>query len=153
MSRRNHLARMFWSERRLPAGFKGSDRPKLVSNRLSSSLAFGALRESAGVGFQRFFLSLLLFAFIFSASAEQRIYRILPVGDSITEGGKTFSNYRYPLWEKLFAAGYLVEFVGSRTSESRVGPLRHEGYGGRERRVSGGRLQAQLLPRTRPTSC
>jgi len=64
-------------------------------------------------------------------SAEQKVYRILPVGDSITEGGKTFSNYRYPLWEKLFAAGYLVEFVGSRTSDSRVGPLRHEGYGGK----------------------
>lgn len=47
-----------------------------------------------------------------------------PVGDSITEGGKSFSNYRYPLWEKLHAAGYHVEFVGSRTSKSRVGPLR-----------------------------
>jgi acetyl esterase len=64
-------------------------------------------------------------------AGEQKIYRIMPVGDSITEGGKTFSNYRYPLWEKLFAAGYLVEFVGSRTSESRVGPLPHEGHGGK----------------------
>jgi hypothetical protein len=64
-------------------------------------------------------------------ASEQMIYRILPVGDSITEGGKSFSNYRYPLWEKLHAAGYLVEFVGSRTSESRVGSLSHEGHGGK----------------------
>lgn len=65
------------------------------------------------------------------AAAEAKIYCILPVGDSITEGGGTFGNYRYPLWEKLFAAGYLVEFVGSRSSDTRVGPLRHEGYGGK----------------------
>lgn len=66
-----------------------------------------------------------------AVGGEQQIHRLLAVGDSITEGGKTFSNYLYPLWEKLFAAGYLVEFVGSRSSESRIGPLRHEGYGGK----------------------
>ena len=64
-------------------------------------------------------------------SAGQRLYRIMPVGDSITEGGRTFACYRYPLWEKLCAAGYLVDYVGSRTSESRIGPLQHEGYGGK----------------------
>ncbi|MCX7047859.1 MAG: GDSL-type esterase/lipase family protein [Candidatus Sumerlaeota bacterium] len=64
-------------------------------------------------------------------AAGQRIYRILPIGDSITEGGKTFSTYRYPLREKLFAAGYLIEYIGSRSSESRIGPLPHEGYGGK----------------------
>ena len=80
----------------------------------------------------KFVICLLLAAFISTASAgEQKIYRILPVGDSITEGGQTFSSYRYPLWEKLFAAGYLVDFVGSRASESRIGPLRHEGHGGK----------------------
>jgi acetyl esterase/lipase len=57
--------------------------------------------------------------------------RIMAVGDSITEGADFFSNYRFPLWEKLFAAGYVVEFVGTRTSSSRVGPLAHEGYGGK----------------------
>ncbi len=66
-----------------------------------------------------------------SFGAEQKIYRILPAGDSITEGGATFANYRYCLWGKLFEAGYLVDFVGSRASDSRVGPLRHEGYGGK----------------------
>jgi acetyl esterase/lipase len=71
----------------------------------------------------------LFSSLVLAGAAEQKIYRILPVGDSITEGSGTFSNYRYPLWEKLFAAGYLIEFVGSRSSDTRVGPLRHEGYG------------------------
>ena len=63
--------------------------------------------------------------------AEQKVYRIMAVGDSITEGGGDISCYRYPLWEKLFSAGYLVEFVGSRESQSRIGPLPHEGFSGK----------------------
>lgn len=62
---------------------------------------------------------------------NQKVYRVMPVGDSITEGGRTFSNYRYPLWKKLTAAGYRIEYVGSRNGDSPVGPLRHEGYGGK----------------------
>lgn len=54
-------------------------------------------------------------------------WRIMPVGDSITEGGKTFSHYRPLLAEKLRGAGFDVEFVGSRG----IAPLRHEGYGGK----------------------
>jgi acetyl esterase len=68
------------------------------------------------------------------ARADQqprRVVRLMAVGDSITEGAEKFSCYRHPLWEKLFAAGYVVEFVGTRTAESRVGPLAHEGYGGK----------------------
>ena len=55
----------------------------------------------------------------------------MAVGDSITAGADFFSNYRYPLWEKLFSAGYLVEFTGTQTSATRIGPLAHEGYGGK----------------------
>ena len=73
----------------------------------------------------------LLFALVVPLSAAQKIYRIMPVGDSITEGGSSFSNWRYPLWEKLYTAGYLVEYVGLRTSPSRIGELHHEGYGGK----------------------
>ena len=64
-----------------------------------------------------------------TTSRTEKIYRIMPVGDSITEGGKTFSVYRYPLWEKLKSAGYHIEYVGSRTSNSPAGPLKHEGHG------------------------
>lgn len=57
--------------------------------------------------------------------------RIMAVGDSITEGADFFSTYRVPLAQKLSAAGYAVEFVGTRTSPSSAGPLAHEGYGGK----------------------
>jgi acetyl esterase/lipase len=59
-----------------------------------------------------------------------KVYTILPMGDSITEGNGGFSVYRYPLWEKLHAAGYFIEYVGSKEMGSRIGPLKHEGYGG-----------------------
>lgn len=60
---------------------------------------------------------------------------ILPMGDSITEGsGGAFQVYRYPLMEKLKAAGYDVAYVGSKTTYpkkgSPLGELRHDGYGG-----------------------
>jgi lysophospholipase L1-like esterase len=74
---------------------------------------------------------LFLILAIAQASCQAAPYRIMPVGDSITEGGKTFSTYRVPLLEKLRAAGYHVEYVGSRTSPSPLGPLQHEGYSGK----------------------
>jgi acetyl esterase/lipase len=74
---------------------------------------------------------LLILALLAPLSAAQRIHRIMPVGDSITEGGSSFSNWRFPLWEKLHTAGYLIEYVGSRKSPSRIGDLCHEGYGGK----------------------
>lgn len=61
----------------------------------------------------------------------QRVWRIMPAGDSITAGGDTFRVYREPLLEKLCAAGYLVEYAGSGKSESRLGSLAHEGHGGK----------------------
>ena len=64
-------------------------------------------------------------------AAAPKLYRVMPVGDSITEGGSSFSNWRYPLWEKLRTAGYHIEYVGSRKSPSRIGDLAHEGYGGK----------------------
>jgi len=82
----------------------------------------------------RLFLLLVGFAFLSrlgAADTPPRPVRIMAVGDSITAGADFFSNYRYPLWEKLFAAGYVVEFTGTQRSESRVGPLAHEGYGGK----------------------
>lgn len=57
----------------------------------------------------------------------------MALGDSITEGG-AFQVYRSPLMEKLQAAGYRVQFVGSKTTraikDSPLGELHHEGYGG-----------------------
>jgi hypothetical protein len=73
--------------------------------------------------------------------AEQKPLHIMPVGDSITEGGATFSNYRAPLLKKLRDAGAKVEYVGTRRSDSPLGPLAHEGYGGKD-----SRFLAQTVP-------
>lgn len=56
---------------------------------------------------------------------------IMGLGDSITEGGDSFSSYLYPLWEKLFTAGYDVDFIGPRQSECRIGRLSHCGFSGK----------------------
>ncbi|WP_346858518.1 alpha/beta hydrolase fold domain-containing protein [uncultured Draconibacterium sp.] len=56
---------------------------------------------------------------------------ILGLGDSITEGGKTFHSYLFPLWERLFAAGYHVDFIGPRSSPCRIGQINHCGFSGK----------------------
>lgn len=72
---------------------------------------------------------LLLFGLYagFSAAKAAEPVRVMAVGDSITEGGKTFATYRVPLARRLKDAGYAVEWVGSRGDAG----LRHEGYGGK----------------------
>ena len=57
---------------------------------------------------------------------------ILPIGDSITEGSEGhFESYLFPLWKKLYSAGYLVDFIGPRSTPTRIGPLRHFAFGGK----------------------
>lgn len=73
--------------------------------------------------------------------AQEIPWRIMPVGDSITEGGATFSCYRLSLLKKLRDAGVAVEYVGSRKSALPSGPLAHEGYGGKD-----SRFLAQTVP-------
>ncbi len=63
--------------------------------------------------------------------AAEKVVTIMPIGDSITEGGDTFASYREPLAKRLATAGYAVTFVGTRTRASALGPLAHEGYGGK----------------------
>ncbi|MFO1447786.1 MAG: GDSL-type esterase/lipase family protein [Opitutaceae bacterium] len=65
-----------------------------------------------------------------ASEATRRPVTIMAVGDSITEGGDSFSSYRLPLAGKLRAAGYGVTFVGSRAGREHP-PLAHEGYGGK----------------------
>ena len=62
------------------------------------------------------FLLMLLTA-SFAPSAQPDPIRILCVGDSITQGGKEDRpeyTYRYPLQQKLYAAGIPFDFIGSR---------------------------------------
>lgn len=42
--------------------------------------------------------------------------RILPLGDSITQGNDHLQTYRYDLWKDLLDANYDFEFVGSMTT-------------------------------------
>ena len=84
-----------------------------------------------------------------AADTEPRVWRVLAAGDSITEGGSTFSNWRYQLWEKLIAAGYYIEYIGSREANSRIGVMRHEGYGGKNVEFLADRL-AEKFPSPAP---
>ena len=70
--------------------------------------------------------------FTFKASAKLVVY---PVGDSITWGATVAGGYRSPLYQKLTAAGYDVDMVGSTTSFSDqvlrdAGEEHHDGHGG-----------------------
>ncbi|MDO6460914.1 SGNH/GDSL hydrolase family protein [Granulosicoccaceae sp. 1_MG-2023] len=39
--------------------------------------------------------------------------RLMPIGDSITQGWSDRYSYRYPLWKRLIDAGAAIDFVGS----------------------------------------
>eukprot|EP00667_Euglena_gracilis_P018858 EG_transcript_20093 len=64
--------------------------------------------------------------------------RIMPFGDSITQGGPGRSAYRRPLWWLLRRAGVCFRFVGTRNASGRNTPtaeadfdLWHEGWSGK----------------------
>ena len=73
-----------------------------------------------------------------AAFADGPAIRILPFGDSITYGASAnlvdpsfTGGYRKPLYDLLTQAGYAVEFVGSRSTNSGgMSSTRHEGYPG-----------------------
>ena len=66
--------------------------------------------------------------------------KILPLGDSITQGGNSRPSYRRALWLKLQDAGYNVDFIGSQRGFHGDAPaeslldfdLDHEGHWGWE---------------------
>ena len=80
------------------------------------------------------------------------LLRIMPLGDSITEGAGAASTagYRGPLWTLLANAGYNVDYVGSNTTnpDTTNGMDRdHEGHGGwRIDTTSGGNGIFEMLP-------
>jgi lysophospholipase L1-like esterase len=59
-------------------------------------------------------VALLLGAVLANAPGAGAQTRILPLGDSITQGGQGHASYRYALWFALVQGGYAVDFVGSR---------------------------------------
>jgi lysophospholipase L1-like esterase len=57
--------------------------------------------------------------------------RVMPLGDSITEGTQVPGGYRIGLWQRLTAAAYRVDFVGSQVNgPATLGDHDHEGHPG-----------------------
>jgi lysophospholipase L1-like esterase len=57
--------------------------------------------------------------------------RVMPLGDSITDGLTVPGGYRIGLWQRLGAAGNTVDFVGSLSNgPSSLGDHDHEGHSG-----------------------
>ncbi|WP_241562648.1 SGNH/GDSL hydrolase family protein [Streptomyces hoynatensis] len=57
--------------------------------------------------------------------------RVMPLGDSITDGITVPGAYRIDLWQKFVAAGQEVDFVGSLSNgPSQLGDHDHEGHSG-----------------------
>ncbi|MDX6354656.1 MAG: hypothetical protein QOF98_1559, partial [Streptomyces sp.] len=58
--------------------------------------------------------------------------RVMPLGDSITDGYTPYpGGYRVKLWQLLAAGGYTVDFVGSMTNgPAELGDHDHEGHVG-----------------------
>ncbi|NUS85485.1 MAG: SGNH hydrolase [Streptomyces sp.] len=67
-----------------------------------------------------------------SAPAAPRAgVRIMPLGDSITDGYNVPGGYRVGLWQKFVAGGRSVDFVGSQSNgPSSLGDRDHEGHSG-----------------------
>lgn len=75
------------------------------------------------------------------AAQAQKVHRILPLGDSITQGVYPAQSYRYRLWVKLINDGLPFDYIGSRTDNyngnsgypnyaGRAFDRQHEGHGG-----------------------
>jgi lysophospholipase L1-like esterase len=67
-----------------------------------------------------------------SAAAESNGgVRVMPLGDSITEGTQVPGGYRIGLWQRLAADGYRVDLVGSQfNGPAALGDHDHEGHPG-----------------------
>lgn len=66
------------------------------------------------------------------ASAESNGgVRVMPLGDSITDGFNVAGGYRIELWQRFASGGYRIDFVGSMfNGPSSLGDHDHEGHSG-----------------------
>src|SRR5207244_11118048 len=67
-----------------------------------------------------------------SAAAESNGgVRVMPLGDSITDGTQVPGGYRIGLWQRFGAGGFRVDFVGTQfNGPSTLGDHDHEGHPG-----------------------
>ncbi|MET8041951.1 cellulose binding domain-containing protein [Micromonospora sp. NPDC005215] len=66
------------------------------------------------------------------ASAESNGgVRVMPLGDSITDGFNVAGGYRIELWQRFTSGGYRIDFVGSQfNGPASLGDHDHEGHSG-----------------------
>jgi lysophospholipase L1-like esterase len=73
-------------------------------------------------------------ALVFTAPASAESnggVRVMPLGDSITEGTQVPGGYRIGLWQRVSSGGYQVDFVGSQfNGPANLGDHDHEGHPG-----------------------
>lgn len=74
---------------------------------------------------------ILFFMFMGIGSLNAATVRIMGIGDSITEGGSSFSSYMGPLYNLLEGAGFHCEFVGPRIGSSAGKSYKHSAFGGK----------------------
>ncbi|PJE96776.1 SGNH hydrolase [Streptomyces carminius] len=66
-----------------------------------------------------------------SAAPAAAPVRVMPLGDSITDGLNVPGGYRIDLWQKLVADGHEIDFVGSMANgPGSLGDRDHEGHSG-----------------------
>jgi lysophospholipase L1-like esterase len=66
-----------------------------------------------------------------AAQPRQQGVRVMPLGDSITDGFNVPGGYRIGLWNSLVADGHQVDFVGSLVNgPDSLGDMDHEGHSG-----------------------
>lgn len=81
--------------------------------------------------------SLILLFWVLGPTYSLAQVKIMPLGDSVTEGDTVHNSYRRPLWFKLQAGNYKVDFVGGLSGNNNGPPpnpdfdLNHQGHGGR----------------------
>ncbi|MEU8284958.1 cellulose binding domain-containing protein [Micromonospora sp. NPDC048905] len=57
--------------------------------------------------------------------------RVMPLGDSITDGFNVAGGYRIELWQRFTAGGYRIDFVGSQfNGPASLGDHDHQGHSG-----------------------
>ena len=75
--------------------------------------------------------------------------RVMPLGDSITEGTQVPGGYRIGLWQRVSSGGYQVDFVGSQANgPASLGDHDHEGHPGW--RID--QIDANIVPWLRATT-
>src|SRR5689334_2842900 len=79
------------------------------------------------------YAAVLLFVFVLATAglAQSRTWTVLCLGDSITACSGPFGCYRVALARLAGERDPQIRFVGTQESDSAIGKLRHEGYGGR----------------------